>query len=142
MEIRPMTVIDYDIVLNVWEQSGLVIDPELDSKENISAFLLQNKNLSFVAVQNSQIIGAILGSYNCRMGWVYHLGVLPTFQHLGIGSRLIATAEQALTKAGAVKIMLTVRQDNLDVVPFYEKRGYVPFTRSEVFEKTISTGIV
>jgi len=73
----------------------------------------------------TRLVGAVMGAYDGRRGWVYHLAVAPDRQRQGIGRRLMAALEEAMAAAGISKVNLQVRADNAVVVGFYEKLGYV-----------------
>ncbi len=137
MDIRLMTINDYEQVIAVWIAAGLTVDPTLDSKEAIATVLSMNPTSCFVAYNGSAIIGAVLGTYNGRAGWIYHFGVLPEYQNHGIGSALLARTEISLAHLGAKKIVLSHKSGNDAVAPFYRRRGYDVFT-SRVLEKGVS----
>ena len=61
MNIRLMTINDYEKVYSVWTSSkGMGLNNLDDSKEGISKFLERNPDTCFVAEMDSNIIGAIL----------------------------------------------------------------------------------
>lgn len=77
-----------------------------------------------MAEQGAAIVGAVLGRFDGRRGWVNHLGVLPSAQGGGVGSRLMAELERRLIALGCRKVNLHVYPDNSAVCPFYEGIGY------------------
>ena len=70
------------------------------------------------------IVGALMGAYDGRRGWIYHLAVAPDRQREGIGRALMAEIEVAMARIGVEKINLQVRTGNLGVIGFYERLGY------------------
>jgi len=70
-------------------------------------------------------------------GIVENLYVQPQFRGEGIGSQLLARAEQRLQDRGADTIALNVMADNEDARRFYRGHGYTPH-RFEV-EKTLDS---
>lgn len=58
------------------------------------------------------------------VGVLYALAVLPPFQDLEIGSRLIAAAESLLYKRGYKIVELGVEKDNPNAKRLYERLGY------------------
>lgn len=76
------------------------------------------------ARRDGALIGAVMVGHDGHRGWVYYLAVDSQYRGEGIGSALIAAAEQWLRNRGAVKIQLMVRSGNDDALGFYDKIGY------------------
>ena len=55
------------------------------------------------------------------------LSVLPEFRGRGIGSALMDAVESRLRKMGIADMAIGVIATNREAVPFYERRGAVPF---------------
>ena len=116
-------------VMDVWRASfgydtahnepGLVIDKKL----------AMNDSLFFVALVGSEaageVIGTVMAGYDGHRGWLYSVAVLPGHRKLGAGRRLVAHAEQALSRRGCLKINLQLLQTNAAVSSFYASMGYV-----------------
>lgn len=137
MNIRTMKIKDYDEVIAVWKAAGLHMDPISDSKAMIKKTLEISPKSCFVAVDQGKIVGAVLGAFNGRRVWVYHLGVLPSYQHKGVGTMLVGAVEKASKIAGSPKISLAVMCDNLNVVSFYKKLGFYKVNDSIWFSKVV-----
>ena len=95
-------------------EPGLVIDKKLET----------NDGLFFVAVDDQKVIGTIMAGYDGHRGWIYAVAVLPDYRKQGIGSQLLAFAEQELINLGCMKVNLQVMQDNAEVEKFYLANGY------------------
>jgi len=65
-----------------------------------------------------------MAGYDGHRGWLYSLAVAASHRRQGIGSRLAAVAEEALTKKGCVKINLQILPGNESVAAFYESLGF------------------
>ncbi|WP_099608010.1 GNAT family N-acetyltransferase [Vibrio coralliilyticus] len=124
--IRPMTIEDYDAVIRLWLQTEGMSVRDADSRENIALYLDRNPDLSFVAISESNIIGAVLVGTDGRRGYLQHLAVLPQFRGQRIGYQLISQSINALAKIGIPKTHLFVYDDNLNAQKFYEKLGWFP----------------
>ncbi len=122
-----------DQVVSLWEKvfgveatpmaPDLVIEREMES----------DKGLSFVALSGESVIGAIMAAYDGHRGWIYAVAVLPNFQRHGIGSSLLAFAEQRLSALGCKKINLQTMEGNEAAECFFSENGYQT-------EKRISMG--
>ncbi|WP_454051933.1 GNAT family N-acetyltransferase [Clostridium sp. Marseille-Q7071] len=119
MIIRNFKIEDYDEVINLWKRSGLEIK-QSDSIEEIKKKLERDRELFLVAEDNG-IIGAVIGAWDGRRAWIYHLAVLPERRNEDIGTQIIKELEVRLKKKGALKINLLVEPHNQGVQSFYEK---------------------
>ncbi|KFI11810.1 GNAT family N-acetyltransferase [Vibrio coralliilyticus] len=124
--IRPMAIEDYDAVIRLWLQTEGMSVRDADSRENIALYLDRNPDLSFVAISESNIIGAVLVGTDGRRGYLQHLAVLPQFRGQRIGYQLISQSINALANIGIPKTHLFVYDDNLNAQKFYEKLGWFP----------------
>ncbi|WP_461615047.1 GNAT family acetyltransferase [Clostridium sp. Marseille-QA1073] len=122
MIIRNFKVEDYDEVINLWKRSGLKIK-QSDSIEEIKKKLERDKEL-FLVAEDNEIIGAVIGAWDGRRAWIYHLAVLPERRNEDIGTKIIKESELRLKKKGAFKINLLVEPHNQGVQSFYEKQEY------------------
>ncbi|WP_338729114.1 GNAT family N-acetyltransferase [Haladaptatus sp. DJG-WS-42] len=84
-----------------------------------------------VARENDSIIGFVMfdvedGMYqqDVTRGIVMNIYVEPSFRGQGIGSELLAAAEEQLRDAGAETVALDVMAANTDAIRFYERHGY------------------
>ena len=85
--IREMDISDYSQVIDLWSTTEAMLLRDADSKENIAKYLKRNPNLSFVALDGSNIIGAILVGTDGRRGYVQHLAVASTARGKGVGAK-------------------------------------------------------
>jgi ribosomal protein S18 acetylase RimI-like enzyme len=69
-------------------------------------------------------VGAVLGRFDGRRGWVNHLAVDPRARSNGIGSTLMRELERRLRAKGCQKVNLHVVRTNRQVCVFYEELGY------------------
>ncbi len=80
--------------------------------------------LFFVALHDTNVVGAIMAGYDGHRGWIYSMSVHPEWRNRDIGSRLLARAEEELQDRGCMKVNLQVLADNRHVQSFYEAHGY------------------
>ncbi len=132
-----MKTSDYEEVIAVWKAAGLHLEPVSDSHRMVEKTLKMSPESCFVAMDKEKIVGAVIGAFNGRRVWIYHLGVLPLYQHKGIGSALIKSIEKASKIVGSPKISLAVTCDNVNVVGFYKKLGFYIVNDAIWFSKVI-----
>ena len=89
----------------------------------------------YLAMQDGQMVGTIVWrSTRQTSGTPWYdrpdvssfgqFAVEPTLQNRGIGSRLLAIAEQRAAETGAVEIALDTAEPAHDLIRFYIQRGY------------------
>lgn len=137
--LREMEISDYQQVMNLWSETEGMRLREADSEENIGKYLERNPNLSFVALQGDEIVGAILVGTDGRRGYIQHLAVSKACRGQGIGAKLISNAVGALSSIGIAKTHLFVINDNLNAQAFYENIGWYPRDEVRMFSFNAST---
>jgi ribosomal protein S18 acetylase RimI-like enzyme len=86
-------------------------------------FALVSPAVRLKVVAGRRLVGFVMGDPRPGQGfsWIATIGVHPDFQRQGIGARLLAAVEAALTTP---RVKLTVRRSNLGAIALYEKFGY------------------
>lgn len=107
IEIRVMTIEDYDGVYRLWMTiKGFAIRSIDDSRKGVETFLKRNPDTSIVAVCGEEIIGAILCGHDGRRGCFYHVCVREDYRKRGIGKAMVVAAMNALRKEKINKVSL------------------------------------
>lgn len=123
--IREFREDDYDAVVRIWRAAGLTIKPS-DTLPELRKVRERNPGLFLVAEEEGSVCGAVIGAWDGRRAWIYHLAVLPERQGQGLGRMLMDELERRLDAVGATKLNLLVEQGNPRVAEFYRKLGYAP----------------
>ena len=125
MEIRTMTINDYEAVYALWMScTGMGLNNLDDSEEGIGRFLQRNPDTCFVAVDEDRIVGVIIAGNDGRRGYIYHTAVNPEYRKQGIGAALVEIAMDALKDCGINKVALVVFDRNEGGNAFWEKQGF------------------
>jgi N-acetylglutamate synthase len=119
--LRVFTIDDYAAVRALWDASEGVGLSDADSHEGVEKVLERNPGMSFVALVESTIVGAILVGHDGRRGLIHHLAVEPTFRKRGIGRKLVGHAVCALRGAGIGKAHLLVFANNAGARSFWRR---------------------
>ena len=131
MQIRKMTIADYDEIYSLWMScAGMGLNSLDDTKEGISKFLERNPEMCFVALIDKRIIGAIMVGTDGRRGYIYHTAVHPDFRKQGIAKALVDNALSAVENLGINKVALVVFGRNIGGNVFWEKMGFT--TRDDI----------
>lgn len=125
MNIRIMTIADYDAVYALWLScKGMGLNNLDDSREGIERFLKRNPETCFVAEDSGEVVGVIIAGNDGRRGYIYHTAVSPEHRRKGIARALVDTALEALQGLGISKTALVVFERNADGNAFWESVGF------------------
>src|SRR5256712_6882196 len=123
MEIREFKIEDYSIVRDLWQVAGLILRPG-DELEGVKLKLQRDSDLFLVAVQDDRLVGSVMGGWDGRRGWIYHLAVEPEHQRQGIGAGLGREVEKRLVAKGAKKVNAQVYKWNERSSEVFKAIGY------------------
>ncbi len=124
VELREMTIDDYEAVYALWKSTEGIGLSNADSKEGIKTFLERNPGLSYVALDGDQLVGAVLCGHDGRRGYIHHLAVAKTHRKRGIGRSLVNRCVFALMQMGIAKCHLFIFEDNQNAIEFWKKIGW------------------
>lgn len=125
MQIRKMTISDYEAVFDLWTQTpNMGLRSLDDSREGIEAFLKRNPETCFVSLDNDMLIGVIISGHDGRRGYVYHTVVHPDYRKRGVGTALVDAAMKALKTEGITRVCLNVMERNETGKQFWMNRGW------------------
>ena len=122
-QIRAYQPDDESAVIALWHACGLT-RPWNDPKRDIARKLTTQPEMFFVMVDRDVLVGTAMVGYDGHRGWVNYLAVADSHRRRGLGRRLMAEAERALTERGCPKINLQIRSTNAAVIAFYAGIGY------------------
>jgi ribosomal protein S18 acetylase RimI-like enzyme len=122
--IRPMSIADYDLVIELMKKTPGVTFRDADSKDNTARYLKRNPNLSFVAVVGSELVGCIMSGHDGRRGYLQHLLVLPNFRRKGISSALVNMCLAGLEGLGIKKSHIDVLKTNESGASYWAHVGW------------------
>jgi ribosomal protein S18 acetylase RimI-like enzyme len=126
MEIRKLTIKDYEEIIKLWSKAKLPYKPHgRDSKEAIAAEMKANPNFFLGAFEDNQLIGVVILSRDARKGWINRLAVDPNHQRRGVANALIAESEKVLRKYGFRIFCALIEDYNTASKTLFKKCGYV-----------------
>lgn len=135
--IRSFSIDDYAAARTLWEATPGVGLSSADEREPIARFLQRNPGLSFVAVEEGQLVGTILCGHDGRRGLIHHLVTAQGRRRRGIAGQLLHRGLDALRGQGIEKCHLLVFRDNLEGLAFW--RAVQASERHELSLFSIST---
>ena len=116
---------DYARALRLWKnmEKGIHVGPS-DAPAEIDKKLERDPDLFLVAEDGSDLIGTVIGGYDGRRGFIYHLAVHADHRSRGVGTRLMDEVEARLRARGCIRCYLFVTPDNVEAMQYYQKRGW------------------
>jgi ribosomal protein S18 acetylase RimI-like enzyme len=123
MKIREFKIDEYSTVRDLWQTAGLILRPG-DALEDVKLKLQRDPDLFLIAEQSDEIVGSVIGGWDGRRGWIYHLAVKPEHQRKGIGAELVREVEKRLLAKGAKKVNAQVYKWNEKSSEFFKAVGY------------------
>jgi len=133
-----MTVADYETVLRLWQQTEGVGLNESDTRESIAAFLARNPGLSRVALDGTNLVGAVLCGHDGRRGYLHHLAMARTHRKLGLGGALVETCLADLAGQGIAKCNIFLFADNAAGEAFWKHNGWAKRCDLQVMQKHLA----
>ena len=126
VEVRRLTIEDYDAMVKVWERAGLPYKPKgRDSPEAVAKLMLKFPGFFLGAFAEDRLVGVVVGSYETRMkGWINRLAVDPQYQRQGIAQQLVTRMEKELKRHGARIFCALIETPNEESVGVFRKLGY------------------
>lgn len=124
--IQEMTIEDYPAVRNLWLQSPELVIADSDSPEGMTRFLERNPGLSFIALDGTDVVGAVLCGHDGRRGYIDQLVVRQSHRRQGIGRSLVSRCIYNLMRIGIRKWHLFVDEENQGAIEFWQRLGFSP----------------
>jgi ribosomal protein S18 acetylase RimI-like enzyme len=112
MTFRSMTISDYEYCRALWRDTPGIRLTKADSMDAIASYLRRNPGMSFVCVENDEVIGTSMCGHDGRRGYLYHVAVKPEFRGKRIGTRLVEACLARLKEEGIGKCHLFVVAGN------------------------------
>jgi len=111
-----------------WEPSTLI----KWSESELGVLLVASK-------QHDEVVGAIICGYNpiSRDAYIHAIMVIPKHRAVGIGSQLIARAEETVAMRGCNHIFALVHPSNESSINLFKRTGYDRGNMFFYYEKTL-----
>lgn len=135
MKIREFSMEDFAPVSRLWRRSGFKSRPG-DNREELRRKLERDSDLFLVAEEGSRIVGAVIGAWDGRRGWIYHLAVDPRFRRKRIARKMLLEVERRMREKGVLRVHAMVFLWNAPSMNLFENLGYEKQSDLVVMGKT------
>lgn len=115
----------YEEAYALWQHCDGIGLSDADEWEPMTAFLLKNPGLNFIARVDGSLAGTCLSGSDGRRGYLYHLAVEPTLRRRGIGKMLVERTLEALAEQEIHKCHIMVFGKNESGLAFWKSGGWV-----------------
>lgn len=125
VNIRHLTVEDYNAAIALWQRSGLPsIRPQgRDSKDEF-AQQIDRGQIVIGLEDDSKLVGIVVATNDTRKGWINRLAIDPDYRRKGYGTQLIHAAEEALRSIGIKVIAALIEDWNDTSLALFKREGY------------------
>jgi len=131
---------DYPVVHVLWQRGDLWMRPS-DGPEATLLKLTRDPRLVLVARDGAgKVVGTVMGGWDGRRAYVYHLAVAPELRRQGVADALMDELEERFRALGALKAKLQILVENETSKAFFAHRGYLLETDCEPWGKELVPG--
>jgi ribosomal protein S18 acetylase RimI-like enzyme len=124
---------DIPFMLELWRNTPGIAVGAGDDETSIAAFIQRNPSTCLLMKSGDTIIGTVLGGFDGRRGYIYHLAVHSDYRRRGYGRKLLQEVVAKLEVLKAGKIHLFVLKSNEEAILFYEKQDWIKRHDIEAF---------
>ena len=123
--VEEFTMEDYPVVHVLWQRGDLWMRPS-DGPEATLLKLTRDPGLFLVARDTgARVVGTVMGGWDGRRAYIYHLAVAPERRRQGIADALMDELEARFRELGALKAKLQILVENDSSRAFFARRGYL-----------------
>lgn len=124
-QLDTASIEDIPALLHLWREVPGIGLGRGDDPPSLQRFLERNAATCLVVRSGDRVRAGVLGGFDGRRGFIYHLAVHPDWQGRGLGRALVEEVTARLWRLGAQKVHLFVYPDNLAARRFYRRLGWV-----------------
>ncbi len=138
--IEEFSMDDYAVVHVLWQRGDLWMRPS-DGPDATLLKLTRDPGLFLVARSaDRRVVGTVMGGWDGRRAYVYHLVVAPERRRQGIADALMDELERRFRVLGALKAKLQILVENETSKAFFTRRGYLHESFCEPWGKELAEG--
>ena len=139
MNIGLFNIDEYDELLALWDRCGMPYDKaDRDSREKIENQVFDDHVVILtLKTDEGKMIGAVVGSFDGRKGWINRLAVDPDYRGRRLASRLMEKVEEMLVEMGAQILAALIEDQNFPSMAAFKNCGYEGWDKIVYFRKQL-----
>jgi orotate phosphoribosyltransferase len=134
--LRAATFADLPAVLALWQDAD-AHPSTTDDLVSVQQLVAHDPEALLVAVDGDRVVGSVVAGWNGWRGSIYRLAVAPAHRRSGLGSRLVAAAQQRLAARGAARLDAIVVSDDAQAAAFWGATGWEPQAQRSRFVRNL-----
>ena len=138
IEVVPFTMDHYDAAMALWRRCEGMGLGDADLPDSIRAYFERNPGLSFVALCNGVLVGAVLCGHDGRRGYLNHCAVDSRHRRKGIGTAMVNRCLDALRAAGIQRCHLLIFANNAAGKAFWAARGWREYDDIDIMSRPLA----
>jgi len=105
--------------------------------------VIEDKNSDFLVLHRDiELIACICVQYKANQAYIGSFAVAPEYQTEGLGKKVLLAAEQhAKKRIGITEYAMVVIEDRLELIAYYERRGYQRTGQVEPYPVAANSGL-
>lgn len=125
IEIRGARPGEGPAMLEAWRLASA--EPSVsDDLDSIDRLIAHDPGAAILAEADGRIVGTVIATWDGWRGGIWRLAVVPMWRRKGVGTRLVAAAEERLEGLGAPKVAALVLREHDHALGFWRALGYEP----------------
>jgi GNAT superfamily N-acetyltransferase len=117
-----------------WTTEADLLGGQRTDPDTLRDLISANGNAILLMHRDAGLTGCVFLQRKAQSAYLGMLTVLPDLQAGGIGSRLLAAAEDWASETWRIRMVeMTVIRQRTELIAWYERRGYVNTHRTEPF---------
>jgi ribosomal protein S18 acetylase RimI-like enzyme len=125
-------------VLQLWQEAGVTPPSVSDSVEGLTRLIRQPTAFLLVAIDDSRIVGSVIGGWDGWRGNIYRLAVTPAYRRRGIARRLVEEISKTLFAHGAERLSAVVEHQHQWAMDFWDSLSDLGYERDPKFARYIA----
>ncbi len=124
-----------------WTTENALVDGDRTTPAEVLGYITNPKSHLFV-LANASIKSVICVEVQNSSAYIGFFAVNPRLQGEGVGKKLLQKAEEFAIKQLNIKhLLMSVLADRVELIEFYERRGYIRTKKIEDYPINLNVGI-
>lgn len=125
-----------------WTRETHLISGNRVTMDDIESIMANPTAHLLIAKNRQQIIGCICIQHTDDAAYIGMFAVHPTYQAKGLGKSILRLAEEfASTQLGVKKYIMVVVSQRIELITYYERRGYLRTGSVEEYPLHLNVGV-